>query len=156
MFLALVVIFSMYKANAKGKAIGKDCFRARLPAFLLQDEQNIYSPLPVLGRFRSDSQHGRTTARVLRLSWVIAILFGCLTHDACALLPSLITTSVGQQSPPVSVTVPLSASGVAVAPRAVLQGYAGMDFSVVSGGTCAAGATYTTGQTCTVPVVFAP
>jgi sugar lactone lactonase YvrE len=154
--LAGLVIFSMCKANAYGKAIGKDCFRARLPAFLLQDEQNIYSPLPVLGRFRSDSQHGRATAQVLRLSWVVAVLFGCLTHDACAQLPSLITTSVGQQSPPVSVTVPLSASGVAVAPRAVLQGYAGMDFSVVSGGTCAAGATYTTGQTCTVPVVFAP
>jgi sugar lactone lactonase YvrE/plastocyanin len=155
-FLAVVVIFSMYKANAKGKAIGKDSFRVGLPAFLLQEVQNIYSPLPVPGRFRSDSQHGRATARVPRLSWVGVVLLGCLTHDACAVLPSLITTSVGQQSQPVSVTVTLTASGVAVAPQALLQGFAGMDFSVASGGTCAAGATYNTGQTCTVNVVFAP
>jgi sugar lactone lactonase YvrE len=155
-FPALVVIFSMYKANAGGKAIGKDIFRVGLPAFLLQEVQNIYSPLPGLGRFRSDSQHGRTTARVPRLSWVVAVLLGCLTHDAHAVLPTLITTSVGQQSQPVSVTVPLSASGVAVAPRALLQGFAGMDFSVVSGGTCAANVSYIFGQHCTVNVVFAP
>ena len=155
-FLALVVIFSMYKANAKGKAIGKDSFRARLPAFLLQDVQNIYSPLPSLGRFRSDSQHGRTTARVLRLSWVGAILLGCLSHDARAGVPSLVTTSVGQQSLPLSVTVTLTASGVAIAPEALLQGYAGMDFSVAGGGSCAANVSYVSGQQCTVNVVFAP
>ena len=155
-FLALVVIFSMYKANAKGKAIGKDIFRVGLPAFLLQDEQNIYSPLPGLGRFRSDSQHGRTTAWVLRLSWVGAILLGCLSHDARAGVPSLVTTSVGQQSPPLSVVVTLSASGVAAAPQALLQGVAGMDFSIASGGTCAANVSYVSGQQCTVNVVFAP
>jgi len=154
--LAGVVIFSMCKANAYGKAIGKDSFRACLPAFLLQDVQNINSPLPGLGRFRSDTQHGRTTARVLRLSWVVAVLFSCLSHDARAVLPSLITISVGQQSPPVSVTVTLSASGVAIAPQALLQGFAGMDFSVVSGGTCAANVSYVSGQQCTVNVVFAP
>jgi sugar lactone lactonase YvrE len=154
--LAGVVIFSMCKANAYGKAIGKDSFRACLPAFLLQDAQNINSPLPGLGRFRSDTQHGRTTARVLRLSWVVAVLFSCLSHDARAVLPSLITISVGQQSPPVSVTVTLSASGVAIAPQALLQGFAGMDFSVVSGGTCAANVSYVSGQQCTVNVVFAP
>ena len=155
-FLALVVIFSIYKANAKGKAIGKDIFRARLPAFLLQIVQNIYSPLPSLGRFRSDSQHGRTTARVLRLSWVGAILLGCLTHDARAGVPTFATTSVGKQSPPLSVTVTLTAGGVAIAPQALLQGYAGMDFSVASGGTCAANVSYVSGQQCTVNVVFAP
>jgi hypothetical protein len=155
-FLSVVVIFSMCKANAKGKAIGKDIFRVGLPAFLLQEVQNIFSPLPGLGRFRSDSQHGRPTAWVLRLSWVGAILFGCLTHDARAAIPSLITTSVGQQSSPLSVTVTLSASGVAIAPQALLQGYAGMDFSVVSGGTCAATVSYVSGQQCTVNVVFAP
>jgi sugar lactone lactonase YvrE len=154
--LAIVVIFSMYKANAKGKAIGKDIFRVGLPAFLLQIMQNIYSPLPGLGRFRSDSQHGRTTARVLRLSWVGAILLGCLSHDACAAVSTFVTTNVGQRSPPLIVTVTLTASGVAAAPQALLQGFAGMDFSVASGGNCAAGATYTTGQTCTVNVVFAP
>jgi sugar lactone lactonase YvrE len=155
-FLTVVVIFLMYKANAYGKAIGKDIFRARLPAFPLQEVQHIYSPLPGLGRFRSDSQHGRTTAWVPRLSWVGAILLGCLTHDACAVLPSLITTSVGQQSPPLSVTITLSASGVAIAPQALLQGFAGLDFSVVSGGTCAANVSYVSGQQCTVNVVFAP
>jgi sugar lactone lactonase YvrE len=154
-FLTGLVIFSMYKANAMGKAIGKDSFRVGLPAFLLQDEQNIYSHLPGLGRFRSDSQHGRTTAQVLRLFWTGVILLGCLTHDAGAAVISLGATSVGQQSQPVSITVTLTASGVAIAPRALLQGFAGLDFSVVSGGTCAAGS-YTTGQTCTVNVVFAP
>ena len=154
--LAIVVIFSIYKANAKGMAIGKDSFRVSLPAFLLQDEQNIVSPLPGPGRFRSDSQHGRTTAQVLRLLWVGAILLGCLSHDAHAAVPSLITTSVGQHSQPVSVTVTLTASGVAIAPQALLQGFAGMDFSVVSGGTCAANVSYVSGQQCTVNVVFAP
>lgn len=155
-FLAGLVIFSSCKASVYGKLIGKEIFRAGLPAFLLQEVQDIYSSLPCLGRFRSDSQHGRSTAWVLHLSWVGAILFGCLAHDARAAIPSLITISVGQQSPPLSVTVTLSASGVAIAPQALLQGYAGMDFSVVSGGTCAATVSYVSGQQCTVNVVFAP
>jgi len=155
-FLAGLVIFSSCKASVYGKLIGKEIFRAGLPAFLLQEVQDIYSSLPCLGRFRSDSQHGRSTAWVLHLSWVGAILFGCLAHDARAAIPSLITISVGQQSPPLSVTVTMSASGVAIAPQALLQGYAGMDFSVVSGGTCAATVSYVSGQQCTVNVVFAP
>ena len=98
-FLAGLVIFSSCKASVYGKLIGKEIFRAGLPAFLLQEVQDIYSSLPCLGRFRSDSQHGRSTAWVLHLSWVGAILFGCLAHDARAAIPSLITISVGQQSP---------------------------------------------------------
>ena len=96
-FPALVVIFSMYKANAGGKAIGKDIFRVGLPAFLLQEVQNIYSPLPGLGRFRSDSQHGRTTARVPRLSWVVAVLLGCLTGIVAMLVARSIVRTLARR-----------------------------------------------------------
>jgi len=50
----------------------------------------------------------------------------------------------------------MTGSGVAAAPQALTQGIAGLDFSLGSGGTCAANVSYTAGQQCTVNVVFTP
>jgi large repetitive protein len=70
--------------------------------------------------------------------------------------PVSFAAAVGQQSQPTSVTVTLSASGVASAPQALTRGVAGMDFSVAGGGSCAANTAYIAGQKCTVNVIFAP
>ncbi len=65
------------------------------------------------------------------------------------------TTAVGQTSASMMVAVAITGSGVAQAPQVVTQGIAGVDFAVV-GGSCAAGASYSPGQNCTVAVTFAP
>lgn len=66
------------------------------------------------------------------------------------------STAVNHSSQPLSVTVTMIADGAAVAPASFTQGIAGGDFNVVSGGTCSAGTTYTSGQQCSVSVVFQP
>jgi len=50
----------------------------------------------------------------------------------------------------------MTAGGAAGAPVALTQGVANSDFALASGGTCAAGASYSAGQPCTVMVVFQP
>ncbi len=66
------------------------------------------------------------------------------------------SVAVGQSSLPLSVSVTLTAGGVAGAPVALTQGVANSDFAVTSGGTCASGTSYIAGQQCTVMVVFQP
>ena len=65
------------------------------------------------------------------------------------------TTNVGATSTPIAVTVTVRNAGVSSSLRAVTQGIASADFSLVSG-TCAEGVTYTVGQQCTVNVTFQP
>ena len=66
------------------------------------------------------------------------------------------TTAVNQSSQTLSVTVTMTAGGVAAVPAVFTQGMAGGDFSVAAGGTCSTGTTYTVGQQCSVSVVFQP
>ena len=66
------------------------------------------------------------------------------------------TTAVGQSSSPLSVVVTMTAGGVAGTPVALTQGVANSDFALASGGTCAAGTSYSAGQQCTAMVVFQP
>ena len=54
----------------------------------------------------------------------------------------------------ITVTVPEASSFTAV--NVVTWGAAGLDFTELSGGTCAAGISYSAGQTCTVNVSFSP
>jgi sugar lactone lactonase YvrE len=84
--------------------------------------------------------------------------FVALGHFATAQAPAAFpgSTSVGQTSSPLTVSVAITGNGVAVAPRAVTQGIAGADFALATGGTCAAGSSYFAGQTCTVVVTFKP
>ena len=65
------------------------------------------------------------------------------------------STTVGQTSPPVSVSVTMIAGGVAAAPEALTLGIPNADF-LESGGTCSEGTTYSTGQQCNVTVIFQP
>jgi sugar lactone lactonase YvrE len=84
------------------------------------------------------------------------MLLACVS--ARAQTPNLFpaSTAVGQSSQPLSVTVTMSAGGVAAAPQAFTQGVANMDFAISAGGTCTAGAMYSAGQQCTVVAVFQP
>ena len=66
------------------------------------------------------------------------------------------TTRVGQNSAAETVTVTTATSGTTAAISAVTQGIANGEFSVASGGSCAADTVYIVGQSCTVDVVFAP
>jgi len=115
----------------------------------------IYSSLPSRFRPTFGSRSTRSNAWLKRLLWTGAILLSG-APEALRAASLLLAASVGQQSLPVSITVTLSASGVATAPQALTQGIAGVDFSVANGGTCAANASYVSGQQCTVNVVFAP
>ena len=91
-----------------------------------------------------------------RLLWAAAVLLACLAQGTPASASSFATTAVGKQTQPLSFTVTMSASGIATPPQALTQGIAGLDFTVAAGGTCAANASYVSGQQCTVNVVFAP
>lgn len=65
------------------------------------------------------------------------------------------TTTVGQASTPVVVTITVTTAGTAVALGTSTQGAVNSEFAVEPGGTCAAG-TYTAGTQCTVTVSFQP
>ena len=66
------------------------------------------------------------------------------------------TTVVGQTSLPQTVTVTMTGAGTASAPTVLTEGIAGLDFQLLSGGTCASGVSYSAGQQCTVIVQFKP
>jgi sugar lactone lactonase YvrE len=66
------------------------------------------------------------------------------------------TTAVGQISTALSVVVTITAGGIAATPQAITEGVVNADFVVAEGGTCAAGNSYSAGDTCTVNVVFQP
>ena len=71
------------------------------------------------------------------------------------------TEPVGTASTTQTATVTFTSSvtlnsTLATAIQVVTQGVAGLDFQYASGGTCAAGASYTNGQSCTVNYTFTP
>jgi len=92
------------------------------------------------------------------LSILLAGIFAFSIASAAAQTPTAFSgsTKVGQQSAPLSVTVTMTGNGISAAPQALLQGVSGQDFTLASGGTCAAGVVYVAGQQCTVNVIFAP
>jgi len=76
-------------------------------------------------------------------------------------------TETGANSAPVTefpsalvtftVTVPITQAGtIGPAPYVVTGGALNMDYTLASGGSCAQGASFTAGQTCTVNVIFQP
>ena len=112
--------------------------------------------LPTCPRHLSVSQSAQSNPWLKRLTFAAALILGSAPQSARASASSSFTANVGQQSLPLTITITLSASGVATAPQALTQGVAGMDFAVANGGTCAANTSYLSGQQCTVSVIFAP
>jgi len=97
-----------------------------------------------------------STTRSLALLVTGLLALSGASVRAQAAFPFEGTTAVGQSSAPLIVTVTMTGSGVATAPQVLMQGIAGLDFSLAPGGTCAANVSYTAGQQCTVNVIFAP
>lgn len=69
---------------------------------------------------------------------------------------SVPTEPMGTTAPTQTATVSLPASFTLGAINVVTQGAANLDYSLASGGTCAVGTAYTSGQTCTVNFTFSP
>ena len=76
--------------------------------------------------------------------------------DAAAISYSAPTEPVGSTTATQTATVNFSAGGTLSAINVLTQGATGLDFNVVSGGTCAVGSPYTAGQACTVQYSFTP
>ena len=66
------------------------------------------------------------------------------------------TVPIGQTSATASLVFTFSGSVTIGSVTALTQGAPGLDFAVVGGGTCAAGASFSSGNTCTVNVTFTP
>jgi hypothetical protein len=66
------------------------------------------------------------------------------------------TVPVGQTSPVITLTFTFGGSGTIGSVTAMLQGAPALDFEVVSVGSCTAGASFSTGGTCTANVTFSP
>ena len=66
------------------------------------------------------------------------------------------TTAVGNTSATQTAYVNFTTAGTLTAIGVLTQGTSGLDYKLVSGGTCATGTQYTVGQVCTVEYSFAP
>jgi RHS repeat-associated protein len=66
------------------------------------------------------------------------------------------SVNIGTMSAAVSVQVTISSAGTLGSIEALTSGVTGLDFASTSGGTCATGTSYSTGNTCTVNVTFTP
>jgi sugar lactone lactonase YvrE len=66
------------------------------------------------------------------------------------------TIPVGQSGGPILLTFSFTGSGTIGSVTAMMQGAPAMDFAVVSGGSCAAGMSYNSGDICTANVTFSP
>jgi hypothetical protein len=66
------------------------------------------------------------------------------------------TIPVGQTSPAITLTFTFASSTTIGSVTPMTQGAPTLDFAVVNGGTCTAGASFTAGSTCTANVVFSP
>jgi large repetitive protein len=102
--------------------------------------------------------HRRRGCFAQRPSLFALLIVALACAGAMAQKPTVFSasTKVNQTSLPLSVSVTMTANGVATTPQAFTQGLLNADFSVVAGGTCASGTTYTIGQQCSVNVVFEP
>jgi hypothetical protein len=70
--------------------------------------------------------------------------------------PGFGNAAIGQTSAPTTVTLTFAATTTIASITAMTQGAPGLDFAIVPGGTCMVGASYTSGQSCTVNVTFSP
>jgi hypothetical protein len=70
--------------------------------------------------------------------------------------PGFGNAAVGQTSAPTTVTLTFASNTMIGSITAMTQGAPGLDFAIVPGGTCMVGASYTSGQSCTVDVTFSP
>jgi large repetitive protein len=66
------------------------------------------------------------------------------------------TVAVGQTTAAVPLTFTFTSGGSIGAPEALTLGATGLDFAVASGGTCTSGASFGSGDTCTLNVTFTP
>jgi sugar lactone lactonase YvrE len=66
------------------------------------------------------------------------------------------TVPIGQSSAAMPVSFTFQQSATIGSVVALTQGAAGLDFALVSGGTCTDGASFSAGQTCTAKVTFTP
>ena len=66
------------------------------------------------------------------------------------------TEPVGTASATQTATIQLSSNFTLGSISVLIQGAPGLDFNLASGGSCAVGASYTAGQTCTVNYTFTP
>jgi sugar lactone lactonase YvrE len=70
--------------------------------------------------------------------------------------PGFGNAGIGQTSAPTTVTLTFAATTTIGSITAMTQGAPGLDFAIVPGGTCVVGASYSSGQSCTVNVTFSP
>jgi hypothetical protein len=116
-------------------------------------------PLPLSSSQSPVSKIKFAQPRRLRQQFLLAasVALGLLAGSASAQTTSFPgTTPVGQSTAAVTVTVNITSTGMASAPVVVTQGASGLGFAQAGGGTCAAGVSYTAGQSCTVNVTFTP
>lgn len=90
-----------------------------------------------------------------KVSWVVA-LFCSASMLHAQLTTGFPATAVGKASIAQDVTISISASGTLATVKAVTQSAANSEFTVAAQGTCSAGATLTSGTSCTLSVVFQP
>ncbi|HEV2618367.1 MAG TPA: hypothetical protein VGU23_00345, partial [Acidobacteriaceae bacterium] len=114
-----------------------------------------------LAEFRIDDatiRRGRKRKNVLRAMLAMAFVWlGAMQAWANPSSPAYkfaAPVNVGGTAESGTATVVISAAGTLSAVNVVTQGVAGEDFALAAGGSCATGATYSSGQTCTVAVSF--
>jgi parallel beta-helix repeat protein len=73
-----------------------------------------------------------------------------------AVTTTLLSEPVATSSGPVTTVVTFSSAGMLGSAEVFTQGATGLDFAQVAGGSCAVGATYAVGQSCTVEFSFIP
>jgi hypothetical protein len=66
------------------------------------------------------------------------------------------TVLIGQTSAPVSLAFTFGGNATLGTPAALTEGATGLDFAIAGGGTCVPGASFSTGNTCTLKVTFTP
>ena len=104
----------------------------------------------------SARKHAQRQVRARAACFAVVMSLGLLCSAATAQTVDVFagSTAVGQSSATLTVTVPITVSGTAVAPKALTQGVVNGEFTI-SGGSCAAGS-YMATQQCTVMVGFSP
>jgi sugar lactone lactonase YvrE len=95
--------------------------------------------------------------RVVSANVCVAAMVAMMPAPATAQFATVFagSTPAGQSSAAMTVSIPVSAGGVATLPTVTSQGAAKEDFALMPGGTCAAQA-YMPNATCTVMVEFTP
>ncbi len=138
--------------------------RCRRVPYRPAEDVNVHSPRPRNTLiFRSSSFNPpSTSSQAISTRWIylalLLLAMACLLTSTRAYSQTIFpgTTTVGQTSLPQTVTVTMTGSGAASAPTVLTEGIAGLDYQLVSGGTCASGVSYSAGQQCTVLVQFKP